>query len=64
VEFIVGFFGSVLRSLFFYAVFFWPGWLVLNVLTLGRYPRLRKPRRGVNRFVSTFPCHNRVICFL
>jgi hypothetical protein len=37
------------------ALFYWPGWLLLRVLTLGRYP----PRQSVghNRFaVALFAC--------
>jgi hypothetical protein len=41
VESVLGFLGFVLRQLAFEAIFFWPGWAVLKVLTLGRYPRLR-----------------------
>jgi len=29
-----------------------PGWAVLNVLTLGRYPRLRKPNRNVDDYME------------
>ncbi|WP_420225587.1 hypothetical protein [Pigmentiphaga litoralis] len=46
-EYIAGFVIHVLRSLAFCAVFFWPGWLVLRVMTFGRFPRLRKPSRDV-----------------
>jgi hypothetical protein len=27
------------RDVLFCCIFFWPGWLTLRVLTLGRYPR-------------------------
>jgi len=46
-EYVAGFCAALLRSLAFYAVFFWPGWLVLRVITFGRFPRLRKPSRHV-----------------
>ncbi len=46
-EFVLGLIGAVLRWLAFCAIFFWPGWLVLNVLTLGRYPRVRRPDRNI-----------------
>lgn len=29
------------------AVFYWPGWLVLRVLTLGRYPPKRRQPHNV-----------------
>lgn len=40
--------GSILA-----AIFYWPGWLVLRILTVGRYP----PAKGVEHnagFVITF----------
>ena len=43
---ILGFLGFVASRLAFAAIFFWPGWAVLKVLTLGRYPRLRGPNRS------------------
>lgn len=48
VEHVLGFIGFVLRQLAFVAVFFWPGWLVLNLLTLGRYPSVRKMKRDLD----------------
>lgn len=40
-----GFFGGVFKLLAFELVFFWPGWLVLKVVTLGQYPKLTKHGR-------------------
>ncbi|WP_291587016.1 hypothetical protein [Comamonas sp. UBA7528] len=34
----------LLRLLGFQLLFFWPGWLVLRLLTLGCYPRFLGPR--------------------
>jgi len=37
----------------FAAIFYWPGWLVLRVITIGRYP----PAKGIEHntgFVITF----------
>jgi hypothetical protein len=51
-EYVAGFFVALLRWLAFYAIFFWPGWLVLRIITLGRFPRLRRPSRDVEDFVD------------
>lgn len=45
---LLGLLGRMLGSVVFTAIFFWPGWLALNILTLGRYPRVRGPRRNVD----------------
>lgn len=34
--------GDALADLFLTKVFYWPGWLLLRMLTLGRYP----PKQG------------------
>lgn len=49
-EYIAGFCAALLRVFVFEAIFFWPGWLVMRVITLGRFPRLRKPSRDVEDF--------------
>ncbi len=38
-ETVAGFAWQVLRQFVFSFVFFWPGWLVVKAVTLGRYPR-------------------------
>jgi hypothetical protein len=38
-EAVVGFAWQVLKQIVFSFVFFWPGWLVVKIITLGRYPR-------------------------
>ena len=37
-EEITKFIFSIVLHLVFYVVFYWPGWLILRVLTLGNYP--------------------------
>ena len=47
VEFVVRTVGPLIFELVFVPVFYWPGWLVLRVVTLGRHPPVggRKDRR-------------------
>lgn len=40
---LLGFAGQLLSQLVFSFVFFWPGWLAVKILTLGRYPRSIHP---------------------
>ncbi len=35
---IAGFVLDVLVDLVLYVLFYWPGWLILRILTLGKYP--------------------------
>lgn len=42
-EAVAGFAWQVLKQFVFSFVFFWPGWLVVKALTLGRYPRSIHP---------------------
>jgi len=59
-----------LIDLFFYrlvgaviqALFYWPGWLLLRILTVGRYP----PKQGVehNRFAIAVFAMVAIICLL
>lgn len=53
-DFVLHLLGSVssflLRLLGFQLLFFWPGWLVLRLLTLGRYPRFLGPRRNATAY--------------
>jgi len=34
--------GALLRAIAFEAIFFWPGWLALRIVTLGYFPRYSK----------------------
>lgn len=45
-EAVVGFLGQLLKQIVFSFVFFWPGWLVVKVLTIGRYPRSIHPGKA------------------
>ncbi len=45
-ETVAGFAWQVLKQLVFSFVFFWPGWLVVKIITLGRYPRSIHPARA------------------
>lgn len=40
-EFVVRTVGPMILEVVFVPVFYWPGWLVLRVVTLGRYPPVR-----------------------
>jgi len=37
---------QVLKQLVFSFVFFWPGWLVVKMITFGRYPRSIHPAKA------------------
>lgn len=45
-EAVVGLAWQVLRQIVFSFVFFWPGWLVVKAVTLGRYPRSIHPAKA------------------
>lgn len=45
-EAVAGFAWQVLKHIVFSFVFFWPGWLVVKVFTLGRYPRSIHPGKA------------------
>ena len=45
---------SVLYELILYRLFYWPGWLILRVLTLWRYPPA-SPKPHNRLFVSAVP---------
>jgi hypothetical protein len=45
-EAVVGFAWQVLKQIVFSFVFFWPGWLVVKIITLGRYPRSIHPAKA------------------
>lgn len=42
-ETFAGFVWHVLKQILFSFVFFWPGWLMVKIITLGRYPRSIHP---------------------
>ena len=42
-ETVAGIAWQVLKQLVFSFVFFWPGWLVVKMITFGRYPRSIHP---------------------
>lgn len=44
-ETVAGILWQVFKQAIFSFVFFWPGWLVVKILTLGRYPRSIHPAR-------------------
>lgn len=43
---VASFVGHLLKQLLFSFVCFWPGWLVVKLLTLGRYPRSIHPSKA------------------
>jgi len=45
-ETVAGFAWQVLKQLVFSFVFFWPGWLVVKMITLGRHPRSIHPAKA------------------
>ncbi len=47
--------GGFLFEVVFVGVFYWPGWLLLRTLTLGRYPP-KKHEPHSKEFVATFGC--------
>lgn len=46
--------GRILVEFLFYTVSYWVGWLMLKVITLGRYPP-QKPARHNEELVAIFP---------
>ncbi|WP_120969211.1 hypothetical protein [Comamonas sp. lk] len=47
---VLSFVGSIFKQVAFELLFFWPGWLALKVLTLGKFPKLTKPGRDINDY--------------
>lgn len=45
-EAVAGFAWQVLKQFVFSFVFFWPGWLAVKMITLGRYPRSIHPAKA------------------
>ncbi len=45
-ETVAGIAWQVLKQLVFSFVFFWPGWLVVKMITFGRYPRSIHPAKA------------------
>ncbi len=44
--------GQFIENVFFVGIFYWPGWLVLRMVTLGRYPPSKEMPHN-REFVST-----------
>lgn len=42
--------GHVVKQFAFEFVLFWPGWLALKILTLGKYPRLPRPSKDIEYY--------------
>ncbi len=51
---IAAFLGDFILEVLLIGVFYWPGWLILRVLTLGKYPPPR-PQSHNQYFVSSIP---------
>ncbi|WP_230847679.1 hypothetical protein [Comamonas testosteroni] len=39
-----------MKQLAFEFLLFWPGWLALKILTLGKYPRLARPIKDIEDY--------------
>jgi hypothetical protein len=55
--------GGFLVEVVFVGVFYWPGWVILRVLTFGRYPP-RKAEPHSKEFVATFGSATILACLL
>lgn len=44
-EYFLGFIGFMLRQFVFSFVFFWIGWIIIKLATVGCYPRTIDPRK-------------------
>ena len=53
-EFLFKTVGQFLLEVVFYSLFYWPGWLILRVLTLGKYPPVSSQPHN-RYFVSGIP---------
>ena len=53
-EFLFRTVGHFVLELVFYGLFYWPGWLILRVVTLGKYPP-PQPQPHNRDFVSGIP---------
>ncbi|KGH30547.1 MAG: hypothetical protein E2578_12645 [Comamonas sp.] len=42
--------GHAVKQFAFEFVLFWPGWLALKILTLGKYPRLARPSKDIEDY--------------
>jgi hypothetical protein len=54
---LLGFIGSILKDFLFDIVFFWFGWAIIKIGTLGRYPRTIIPGKAGcadHRLVAVF----------
>lgn len=55
---IAGFLGYILKLTLFELLFFWPGWAILKILTLGKYPKLTQPGRSIKDYEDVqFVCY-------
>ena len=50
-EFVVRTVGQFMLEVIFVGIFYWPGWLILRVLTAGRYPPKQSERHS-RKFVA------------
>ena len=53
-EFLFRTIGQVVLETLFYRFFYWPGWLILRVITFGKYPPLQSEPHN-RYFVSGIP---------
>ena len=49
-DIVLTFLWNVVKLLAFEFVFFWPGFLAIKILTLGKYPRLTKPSKDIEDY--------------
>jgi hypothetical protein len=47
---VLSFVGHAVKQLSFEFVLFWPGWLALKILMLGKYPRLARPSKDIEDY--------------
>jgi hypothetical protein len=55
--------GNAFVEIVFVGVFYWPGWLMLKALTMGRYPP-KKPHPHSDEFVGVFGFVAILVCTL
>lgn len=53
--------GEFVAEIVFVGVFYWPGWLILRVLTWGRYPP-KKPHPHSEEFVAAIGLIGVIAC--
>lgn len=42
--------GHAVKQFAFEFALFWPGWLALKILTIGKYPKLARPSKDVDDY--------------